>query len=43
MTKLLAMAFADCMAVAAGGCASDMKKDEMMKKEEMMNKDSMKK
>ena len=43
MSKLLAMAVAGCVAVAAGGCASDMQKDEMMKKEEMMKKDQMKK
>ncbi|MBI1942571.1 MAG: hypothetical protein HYS35_02810 [Betaproteobacteria bacterium] len=41
MSKLLAMVFAGCMAVAAGGCASDMQKDEMMKKEEMTKKEEM--
>jgi hypothetical protein len=35
MSKLLAMAFANLMAVATGGCASDMQKDEMMKKDQM--------
>ena len=39
MTKLLAIAFAGCVAaVAAGGCAHDMSKEEMMKKEEMKKK-----
>lgn len=38
MTKLLALAVAGVVALAAGGCASDMQKDEMMKKEEMMKK-----
>lgn len=48
MRKLLAMAFAGFVAVAAGGCASYagqddmMKKDETMEKEEMMKKDKMK-
>jgi hypothetical protein len=48
MRKLLAMAFAGFVAVAASGCASYaskddmMKKDETMKKEEMMEKDKMK-
>jgi ribosomal protein L12E/L44/L45/RPP1/RPP2 len=54
MKKLMAMAFAGFVAVAAGGCASyagqddmmkkdeTMKNEEMMKEEEMMKKDKMK-
>ena len=40
MTRLLAIAFAACVA-ATGGCALDMGKDEQMKKDEMMKKDDM--
>lgn len=42
MSRIAAVVLACCLAIAAGGCASDMQKDEMMQKEEMMKKDKMK-
>lgn len=42
MRRLLAMAFAGFVAIAASGCASDMSNGEMMKKDEKMKKDRMK-
>jgi len=40
MSRLMTLVLAGCM-VIAGGCASDMQKDEMMKKEEMIKKEEM--
>lgn len=41
MSKIIAIALAGALVIAASGCATDMQKDEMMKKEEMLKKEEM--